>query len=208
MTHETTEPSAGLRERKKAEAKRALVAAALELFGQRGFDAVTVDEIAARANVSRRTYFRYFPTKEAVVMARRRDQLDALKDGLALAPTSASVRDAVRGPLLELARDYEANKRRILSERQLFASSPALTLADLDLDRAFEREVATWLSPRIGKGEAARKRARMFAAALIAVLRVAIEDWADARGKVSLESLGDEAVDAVLALALTKGGSR
>ncbi|HTJ82117.1 MAG TPA: TetR family transcriptional regulator [Polyangiaceae bacterium] len=202
------EAAPGLRERKKAEAKRALVEAALELFGERGFDAVTVDEIAARANVSRRTFFRYFPTKEAVVMDRRRAQLEALGAHLGAAPTSAPLPDAIRGALLVVARDYEANKRRILAERQLFARSPSLALADLDLDRAFEGQIARWVAPRIGRGEAARKRARMFAAALIAVLRVAIEDWADARGKVSLEELGEEAVDAVMGLIGTKGGSR
>ncbi len=190
----------GLRERKKAEAKRALVAAALELFGERGFDAVTVDEIADRANVSRRTFFRYFPTKEAVVMDRRVAQLDALRAHLTQAPAGASPAESVRAALAVIGADYEANKRRILAERALFARSPALALADLDLDRAFEHAIADAVAPRIGRGEDARKRARMFAAALMAVLRVSVEDWADARGKIALADLGEEAVETVLGL--------
>ncbi len=55
-------------------------------------------------------------------------------------------------------------------------------------------------APRIGRGEDARKRARMFAAALMAVLRVSVEDWADARGKIALADLGEEAVETVLGL--------
>lgn len=197
--------SPGLRERKKAEAKRALVTAALELFGERGFDAVTVDEIADRANVSRRTFFRYFPTKEAVVMDRRVAQLDALKAHLAAAPGSVSPAESVRAALAVIGADYEANKRRILAERALFARSPALALADLDLDRAYERAIAEAVAPRIGRGEEARKRARMFAAALLGVLRVSIEDWADARGKIALAALGEEAVETVLGLLGARG---
>ena len=64
---EAPERTMGLRERKKAEAHVAIVRAALELFTKRGYADVTIDEIAERAGVARRTYFRYFPTKESVV---------------------------------------------------------------------------------------------------------------------------------------------
>lgn len=56
-----------LRSRKKAQVREAIYSAAMELFAGRGFDATTVDDIAARAGVSRKTYFNYFPTKGAVL---------------------------------------------------------------------------------------------------------------------------------------------
>src|SRR5689334_10728619 len=132
----------GLRERKKAEARAALVESALALFAEKGFDAVTVEEIAAAANVSRRTFFRYFPTKEDVVLERRREQLDLLKTVLAAAPATTSIEAVVREALAKIAADYESNRRRILSERALFTKHPSLAVRDLEIDRAFEHAVA------------------------------------------------------------------
>src|SRR3712207_4563900 len=62
-----------LRDNKKTRTRAALRAAAFHLFRTKGFDRTTVDEIAAEAGVSRTTFFRYFPTKEAVVFDRGRE---------------------------------------------------------------------------------------------------------------------------------------
>jgi AcrR family transcriptional regulator len=68
----------GLRERKKRQTREAIAAAAMELFSERGFDAVTVADVAEAADVSEKTVFNYFPTKEELVFqggAARRDEL-------------------------------------------------------------------------------------------------------------------------------------
>jgi AcrR family transcriptional regulator len=70
--------SEGLRERKKRATREAIAAAAMELFTERGFDSVTVAEVAAAADVSEKTVFNYFPTKEELVFhggAARRERL-------------------------------------------------------------------------------------------------------------------------------------
>jgi AcrR family transcriptional regulator len=68
-------PAAGLRERKKAKTRAAIQAAALELFERQGYQASTVEQIAELAEVSQSTFFRYFPTKEDVVLHDRYDPL-------------------------------------------------------------------------------------------------------------------------------------
>ena len=75
-----------LRERKKNETCDALIGAALDLFELRGFDGVTVDDIAARANVSPRTFFRYFGSKEAVLYPDQDYFLALMRDAMTARP--------------------------------------------------------------------------------------------------------------------------
>lgn len=105
----TTEP--GIRERKRAETRRALVGAATELFLDRGVAATSVDDIAARAGVARRTFFLHFPAKEDVLfhyleghVERAVRALDDLPDGVG----QAQGVDAVLGVLVDLFDDPEA----------------------------------------------------------------------------------------------------
>jgi AcrR family transcriptional regulator len=68
-------PRPGLRERKKAKTRAAIQEQAMRLFRERGYEATTVEQIAEAAEVSPSTFFRYFPTKEAVVMYDVLDQI-------------------------------------------------------------------------------------------------------------------------------------
>lgn len=122
------EPS-GLRERKKQRAQAELARVALERFAARGFDAVTVEEIADAADISRRTFFRYFPTKEDVLFARRREQTEVLRELLARQPGEGAWA-AVRRALLALAEDHMVQRERVLREHALLAQTPSLLARD------------------------------------------------------------------------------
>lgn len=108
-----------LRERKKRQTRHDIASVGTQLFAERGFDQVTVVEIAAAANVSPKTVFNYFPTKEDIVLGRRRD-LDAdLLEAIQERPVGDSVLDAVRRHTLSVATRLQAvplEKRRAFQQ--------------------------------------------------------------------------------------------
>lgn len=201
ITTETGQERPPLRERKKAEARSALTAAAIELFAARGFSSVTVDEIADRAGISRRTFFRYFATKEDVMFDRRLSQLEAFRSMLAGAPKAAPPTLVLRNAFDALARDYQEHKQQVLAERTLFASARELMVRDLEIDRDFEHAIADAVAERSGKSAANVRAARFFAAAAMAVVRVVIDEWAESKGKLDLLSVGLPAFDKLEPLA-------
>jgi AcrR family transcriptional regulator len=85
----------GLRERKKRRTRQALAEAALRLFAERGYEQTTVADIAAAAEVSTRTFFAYFPTREDVVFADTDERLEAMRQALASLPDGASPARAI-----------------------------------------------------------------------------------------------------------------
>jgi AcrR family transcriptional regulator len=89
-------PTEGLRERKKRAAREAIATAARRLFAERGFDAVTVAEVAAAAQVSEKTVFNYFPTKEDLAFAGREEGIAQFVKAIAERPAGNSVLDVFR----------------------------------------------------------------------------------------------------------------
>jgi AcrR family transcriptional regulator len=90
-------PTEGLRERKKRAAREAIAATARRLFAERGFDAVTVAEVAAAAQVSEKTVFNYFPTKEDLAFAGREEGIAQFVTAIAERPPGSTVLDVFRG---------------------------------------------------------------------------------------------------------------
>jgi AcrR family transcriptional regulator len=182
-----------LRERKKAETRRALQREALRLFTAQGYEATTVEQIAAAANVSAMTFFRYFPSKEDVVLA---DEYDALLAAhLAAQPADATPLDKIRwGVRDSLALVYAEARDDLLVRIRLILATPALrarlfanqgTTADL-LARSFGAGSRDWKR---------NLRAKVIAAACLAAMTEAILLWAQADGVRPLPELIDRAFD-------------
>ena len=91
----------GLRERKKQQTRESIAAAALELFGRRGYHATTVADVAAAADVSERTVFTYFPTKEDLLFSDHAIFRDRLREALEQRPAGASALDTLRDFVVE-----------------------------------------------------------------------------------------------------------
>lgn len=180
-----------LRQRKKDRTREALADAALELFAARGFDATTVDQIAEAAGVSRRTFFRYFRSKEAVVFPDREHRLEVLRALLAGAPASESGLAAVRRGLLLLAQEYSRSRDKVILQQRIVEGSPALLAYDFELDKRWESVIADALGGR-GNGRVHR-RARLTAGAMMGVIRTALREWYRSEGRKNLMALGEEA---------------
>src|SRR3954468_19718832 len=86
----------GLRARKKRLAREAIATAARRLFAERGFDAVTVAEVAAAADVSEKTVFNHFPTKEDLAFAGREEGTAQFVSAIAEPPAASSVLEVFR----------------------------------------------------------------------------------------------------------------
>lgn len=181
----------GLRERKKAATMRAVQATALELFSARGFHQVTVEQVAEAAMVSPSTIFRYFGTKEELVL---RDEFDdrilvALDEGLAgdepLLTIGTRVMAAIEHEHFD--RDRDASRQRV----QLYLQHPEIRAAGgLRILKVID-EVAEMLQTRRGLP---RPRAHTMATLTVWTLLSAVLNWyADESGR----SLGQHLQDAV-----------
>lgn len=135
-------PLPGLRERKKARTRTAIQRVAIELFRAQGYEATTVEQIAAAAEVSPSTFFRYFPTKEDVVV---RDDYDRLMlDAFRAQPGHLTPIQAARAAILQLA---EALRRLSPAELALEQERARLQFSVPEIRAHFIDEVfrAFWL---------------------------------------------------------------
>lgn len=159
MTVTSDEAQLPLRERKKRKTRRLLINTAIELFTARGFDAVTLEDIAAACDVSRGTVFNYFPYKELMILA----FMDVYMSGQA-----ASVRDAIREneePVALLWRALDIPKQAA-REHPTFLCITASELLHYEGDRASAAQESLSYLPLVaeivGTGQAAGKlRAEM-----------------------------------------------
>ncbi len=166
----------GLRERKKAETRQAISAAALELALTHGPGGVTVDDIAAAADVSPRTVFNYFATKEEAILGvdpeRRADVLVRLAERPADEPPLASLREAMR-------RDDPAGAVSWRARAGLARQHPQLQSAYIAGFTALEDELTQVLAARLDLDPAVDPYPRLVVAVALSALRVAVQNAID-----------------------------
>lgn len=162
----------GLRERKKLESWRSIRAAGLRLIEERGYEAVSVEEIAAAANVSRSTLFNYFASKEAVVFDPDPQQVQIwrslMRDRPADEPLWSSLREIFLGYLSTFS-------DRIVVQKRLKAASPALAGSARDHSERFIADLREWVASRTPAGQEARGTLLLNVAA--AVMATAYTMW-------------------------------
>jgi AcrR family transcriptional regulator len=186
----------GLRERKKARTRATIRSEAIRLFSERGFAATTVEQIAEAADISPSTFFRYFATKEAVIVTDEYDPLmfqEFRDQPLELAPVRA-FRNALRivfGQMDEAALEQEQARQKLLQ------SVPELRSAMLEEFGVSIGLLAEMIGERVGK-PADDLGVRTLAGAIIGVvLSVTVAYWSSPSTEALLEisHLVDEALE-------------
>jgi AcrR family transcriptional regulator len=174
-----------LRDRHKDQTRRALRDSALKLFASQGYDATTIEEIAERAGVSTRTFFRYFPTKEGVLYSGERGWIQALVDAYPTQSTKLSDFDAMRVTLEGLAERLNKSRRSLLLNQRAAETSP--TLRGLDRDHQVENTdvVARAIAARRGQDEPDEACSLLAAVALV-TFRRALDNWLRGSASASL----------------------
>jgi len=188
-------PRPGLRERRKRLTASELEAAALRLFGERGFDAVTVDDIAAEADVSRRTFFRYFASKEDVLLADHFVQLKRLREAMAARPTDEPVLTALRNALLSMTGDFEDRKEMVILRGRIMRETPSLQARSLVHQKTWEDAMQEMVAERLGVDPTVDLRPGVVSATTLAAMRVAFQNWLSAGAKGDLIAQTAEALD-------------
>jgi AcrR family transcriptional regulator len=166
----------GLRARKRLQTRQRIEDCALRLFTQRGFDAVTVEEICAAADVSHATFYRYFGAKEEVVFAYRNEFQQGLRDAIGAAAEEPSPAAQVRSVLMCFAGFLQSQAGTLARCDQLVLHHSGLFSRTLAVQRDWERELAEGLA-RLRAVPPEDSAVLLHAALGLAVLRVAIRRW-------------------------------
>jgi AcrR family transcriptional regulator len=179
------------REQKKAQTRQRLQEQALRLFTERGYEATTVEQIAAAAGVSHMTFFRYFPTKEDAVLSDSYDPMlvAAIRNRPRTEHPVIRIHAAVREGMAAI---YATDREALWVRVRLVLRTPALRA------RVWENQVATrdLLAGALEDGVPSFAT-RILASVCLATLTTALEEWVATDGTAELPDLIDDAFQAL-----------
>jgi AcrR family transcriptional regulator len=193
-TSDVVPAKAGLRERKKAQTRQAIRKAAYRLFAEQGYDATPVDQIAAEADVSPSTVFRYFPTKEDIVLTDEYDErlLDLLRARPADEAPLLSLRAVMHETLGPMLTDPESRAEMVQRE-ELVRDVPAIRARSHESLSATGRLLGAVIAERTGR-PSDDLAIRIFTAAVFGVIHETMMYWVDEGRTEDLVSLLDRSL--------------
>jgi AcrR family transcriptional regulator len=197
-------PPVSLRERKKRDTRRALRRIALELVADRGFSNVTVEDIATAADVSPRTFFNYFPTKEAALFSMDPDRIAQLRDAIVAASPDQPALDAVHAVMTGVAegiaeefRDLGGGPADWLRWMKAARADAHLRAAQAAQMAQLERAMTEGLAQRLGVDPERDPYPGMLAAVAGATIRSGVIFWSNSGGAIPLDQYVDLAFRAL-----------
>lgn len=187
-------PSAGHRERKRRETAKRIEEAGIRLFMERGYTATTLDDIAAEAGISRRTFFYYYKSKDDILLTMQNSTGDVLAEALRDEPTDKSPLKAARDAIVRICAPIPTDKLLVLD--RLMRSSEAVQARKAAAYIQHEQSVFAalrekWPEP---KREAALRSIAMLS---IGIIRLSLEAFGRENGRRALVDLIHEAFDAL-----------
>lgn len=183
----------GRRERKKLATRQALRSAALRLVAEHGLHHVTVEDIAEAADVSVRTFFNHFPSKEDAVIGLDPGQADRFTEALAKRPAEEAPLSALHGVLAELAGRISEGEDDWLLRMEVVRSIPELAPRLLASFAAYERALVEGVARRTGADPQTDLYPLCAALTAIAAFRSAIMSWCGRGQDGPLAPLVDDA---------------
>ena len=187
----------GLRQRKLQETRERLTRAAMALFLERGFEATTIDDIATAADVSRRSFFHYFASKEDVVAAWQEGAASALVAEVVARPAGETMLTAAENAIAAAVRRIDPAEAAAMS--RLKRDNPALQARDQLKYEKLERALAEGLSQR-AKTKSDRLKARLVAMIATGAMRVGGESWIGEGARERPEAFVKRTFDAIRAI--------
>jgi AcrR family transcriptional regulator len=198
------ESRVSLRERKKLATRRSLRRVALDLVAERGFVHVTVEDIAEAADVSPRTFFNYFPSKEAALFGANPERVTALRERLVHEAPGQTALEALRVVMVGEARALAEELDELggdpafwLKRMKAAHVDPHLRAAQAAHLAMVERVVTDALAERLGADPEHDPYPVLLAGAAVGVMRATMTFWASSGGAMALDQLTDAAYQAL-----------
>lgn len=195
----TTQTRSGdqLRARRRQRMADAIELAALRLFAEHGLDAVTVDDIAAAADISRRTFFRYFASKDDLLHGNPERQRDIVQEAAQSAPVGTAPQTLVHRILLALTTDFDDRREAMLLRKQIAAQAPNAMAQGQSRYGSLITTVIALLTERMGVDPDSDLRPYVFVHAGIGAMQAAMRTWLLGGNAASLRDLTAEALNLI-----------
>ncbi|MDR7380944.1 TetR family transcriptional regulator [Promicromonospora iranensis] len=187
----TTSSGPSLREISRDAVRARITEVALDLFAERGFDQVTVDQIAAAAGMSGRTFHRYFPAKEDVVVGEPERWGEFVRDAFAARPADEPVWDSLLASFEAfiglLAQDGRVQRGKV--GMRILVSTASLRARNLEKHQLWGRMLLPLVAARLPDDGDTALRAEIIVQASLACLDVAFTTWADVDDDTTISEL-------------------
>ncbi|PQP19513.1 TetR family transcriptional regulator [Rhodococcus opacus] len=185
-----------IREQTRAVMRALIAQTALGLFAEKGFDATTIEDVAAAAGVSRRTLFNYFKSKDDIALSGLSEQGQEIADRFSERPVAEDVWESLRAAFQVLDEIETTPERRLEFIRFVFGND-SLRAGHVEKQQHWQQLLTPLIEKRLPQGPRRLLQARAIAASAIACLHAAMEQWARDGGREEVLDLYDAAVAAI-----------